>query len=162
MGKVPRVRAGASRQERAYLITYLKRAGYPVHANTSNKTLKSCILSFDKAFGDANEHHPPKRFVREYAILLASRRKLQGDRPKIVYIIGNRDKGLCKIGVSVDPEKRCQQLQTACPFPISILAEFKGKGHTFERQLHNRAAEYHEQGEWFRIEGRLAAYLSGK
>lgn len=64
-----------------------------------------------------------------------------------------------KIGkTSGSPDARIKELQTGCPFPIQLAAYLSG-GVGKERELHRRFDEYRAHGEWFRHEGRLAAFV---
>jgi len=55
-------------------------------------------------------------------------------------------------------EWRIATLQTGCPYEIELLATESG-GHQEERALHRRFSEFHERGEWFRLEGALLDYI---
>lgn len=79
---------------------------------------------------------------------------------RCVYIIGNVHAGYCKIGFTTALDKRLPAIQTGCPFPLSVLAVFDGRGMEYERALHKRAEKQRTYGEWFRIEGALRDYLA--
>lgn len=64
-----------------------------------------------------------------------------------------------KIGkTSGAPDSRIKELQTGCPFPMQLVAHLPG-GLRKERELHRKFDEYRAHGEWFRHEGRLAAFV---
>ena len=140
-------------------IGFLHKVGYPaVTIAVSNEALAFMVSEKDPAFAGGNTHLRAVDFLLAYRLEL-QRRAMTIDVPGCVYIIGNRDRGLCKIGFSMSPMKRMETLQTGCPFELSMLARFENRGRSFERLLHERAQPYHERGEWFRIEGRLKDFL---
>lgn len=100
----------------------------------------------------------PKSTV--YNAGLAIARKGESQQNELVYIIGNRIHGFCKIGRTKKLKTRLADLQVGCPYELDILATFQNKGAPFEQLLHERAAPYHIRGEWFRIEGRLKEFLN--
>jgi hypothetical protein len=81
-----------------------------------------------------------------------------------IYLINCSYNGLYKIGISVSPEKRIKQLQTASPYKLSIAAvyECKYRARKVENILHNTLSskkvpdnfEYDFtllEGEWFNL-----------
>jgi hypothetical protein len=81
-----------------------------------------------------------------------------------IYLICCSHNGLHKIGISVSPEKRLKQLQTASPYKLSISAiyECKHRARKVENILHNVLTskkipddfEYDFtflEGEWFNL-----------
>ena len=78
-----------------------------------------------------------------------------------IYLIGNKSKGLYKIGmckISKNPEIRLKELQNGCPFPLKIFKLFPSKyGSKLEKALHRRYAHQKKdqegeevlRGEWF-------------
>lgn len=65
-----------------------------------------------------------------------------------------------KIGKSTgSPAARIKDLQTGCPYRISLLAHVVG-GISEEFSLHKRFAAYRAHGEWFRHEGELKEHIS--
>ena len=75
---------------------------------------------------------------------------------ELVYFISCGD--FVKIGVSVDPNKRLQNLQTANPFKLKLLATTRG-GYFLESHLHTQFEFLHHRNEWFRLEGELKTYV---
>jgi len=69
-----------------------------------------------------------------------------------VYLMGNRAKGIYKIGCSIHPEKRLERLQKTVPFPIELLhsipADEQGQG---EQRLQIHFSQRHFRGEWFAL-----------
>jgi hypothetical protein len=65
-----------------------------------------------------------------------------------VYFIGGKE-GPVKIGVSLNPGQRLENLQTASPEPLDLLAVVPG-GLQLERAYHEAFAHLRIRGEWFR------------
>lgn len=76
-----------------------------------------------------------------------------------LYAIGSPN-GPIKIGVSSNPLKRHVQIQTACPFPVSLihteLSRSKDEAFADERFLHDFLTDKHAHGEWFMISAQEA------
>lgn len=62
--------------------------------------------------------------------------------------------GPIKIGCSIYPQHRLEQVTIWSPFPLEILHIEEGS-HTLERNLHRCFADCHSHNEWFRPEERL-------
>lgn len=77
-------------------------------------------------------------------------------RPGYVYVIEAGE--FVKIGFAADVEKRLRALRTACPMPLTVIAEIKGTMVT-EQKLHRRFAGHRAEGEWFRREGSVAKWI---
>jgi len=71
-----------------------------------------------------------------------------------VYIIGNLDAEICKIGFSKNPKERIRSIQTGCPYVLKIILLFEAEKYT-ETRLHHKYSKYKLSGEWFSIEGKL-------
>ncbi len=57
-----------------------------------------------------------------------------------------------KIGVSCMPDARIYEMQIGNPELMSLVLSFEIEdAFHFERRLHDRLAEYHVRGEWFRV-----------
>lgn len=70
----------------------------------------------------------------------------------MIYFIGNKDKNICKIGVSIDPQKRLKEIQCYCPFDVEIfMVEEVSDDYFFEKLLHNKYSKYNTRGEWFEL-----------
>ena len=155
------------RQAKAGLLRWLLQEGIikGKRPKMKAKTIRKLVRKHDPCFTGGKSYWDADDFVIAYHQDLKRRHALPKNVPALrkyrkgVYIIGNRKYGFCKIGFSRRAEKRLKELQTACPFELSVLAHFVGKERDFESTLHKRAAPYREQGEWFRIEGRLKAFL---
>lgn len=81
------------------------------------------------------------------------------DRGQSVYFAGNREKGLIKIGHARDISRRLRALQTACPFDLFVFAAYRNCGSNMEAFFHAKYKAQNKRGEWFKIEGQLAADL---
>lgn len=77
-----------------------------------------------------------------------------------VYVIRLRGFDLVKIGYSTDPARRRIELEYGSGMQggMDLLFHRPGDGK-MERQLHARFAEQRLYGEWFRLEGELAAWV---
>lgn len=53
-----------------------------------------------------------------------------------------------KIGTAKDVAKRIRELQTGCPFRVSLLQVIPGGAKT-ERLIHSRLSHLHVRGEWY-------------
>jgi len=75
------------------------------------------------------------------------------------YVYFITDGEFMKIGISVNPKKRLQSIQTGHPKKLRIAALFKG-GRDEEFQLHGRFLEHRVHGEWFKFCGPIRQYLA--
>lgn len=73
-----------------------------------------------------------------------------------VYLIGNREYGWYKIGITHWPENRLKQLENT-PFELELItavaiADRRDRSHALsvEKKLHEAYKEHHLRGEWFR------------
>jgi hypothetical protein len=72
-----------------------------------------------------------------------------------VYFIRCRgDKSRLKIGKAADPNRRLAELQTGCPYPMTLESKIKCRSekHAFyvEKLAHVYFKDYRTQGEWFK------------
>ena len=68
-----------------------------------------------------------------------------------LYVIGEGDGcAVVKIGKSLDPAKRLSELQTGYPRKLRVLYVELEAG-SIERWLHERFADYRQEGEWFQF-----------
>jgi len=65
-----------------------------------------------------------------------------------LYIIQSADKGMIKIGRSIDPDVRLKQLQTGNPSKLKLIHVFEEIGHK-EKLYHELLKEFRIKGEWF-------------
>jgi len=83
--------------------------------------------------------------------------------PKVqgTYIIQVAPSGLVKIGISKNIRNRMNNLQTASPFELRLVAyDRTGRYGQREYELHKRFSEYRVRGEWFYPDGELLEYLN--
>lgn len=71
-----------------------------------------------------------------------------------VYVIGNKEMNICKIGFTNNIFKRIIAIQTGCPFKLEIFCVVEGSVQT-EKKLHEKYKDLRMNGEWFRYEGKL-------
>lgn len=68
-----------------------------------------------------------------------------------------------KVGISKDPNKRVESIQTACPFKIRMAYVFecpnKEWAAKLERCFHDTQASSRAHGEWFHFEPVIAIHL---
>jgi hypothetical protein len=77
----------------------------------------------------------------------------------MIYFIADLKAGLVKIGYSINPDNRLQQLQTGYPDKLYIICVEEGE-YEKEAKYHNLYNEYKLYSkEWFKLEGRLKEYL---
>jgi len=69
--------------------------------------------------------------------------------------------GFAKIGFTTALRRRISALQLCNPKPLRFLVALCGD-RRLERSLHQRFAEHHTSGEWFRLSGTLAEFLRSK
>ena len=75
-----------------------------------------------------------------------------------VYFMVNERHGFCKIGYSLNPEKRLKELQTGCPVPIFIKKTIVGD-LKLESKFHKYFRKYKSNGEWFYMQGELKEFV---
>lgn len=75
-----------------------------------------------------------------------------------VYFIGNVVERKLKIGFSDDPFGRRDQLQTGCPFKLSVYGTIPGDKST-ESKLHERFKYLRQSGEWFYLSDELWEFV---
>lgn len=75
-----------------------------------------------------------------------------------VYFIQSERGGPVKIGMSKDPQKRLEQIQTNHPDRLRLLAVERG-GKKEEAKLHERFGALRLKGEWFRPGPDLMRYI---
>jgi len=69
-----------------------------------------------------------------------------------IYLIKSLNEGVYKIGVSKNPNKRLNDLQTGNPSPIKILYLYESENaYKIEKALHNRYSHFNTHLEWFEL-----------
>lgn len=77
----------------------------------------------------------------------------------MVFIYAFECQGIIKIGIAAHVARRLQQLNQACPFPVSHLFDLKVFAHAaadVEHQAHLALHPWHAHGEWFRCDHQQA------
>jgi hypothetical protein len=82
---------------------------------------------------------------------------VEEDKPGIVYVVGYGQ--WVKIGFTGgELRRRLAALQTGAPEPLTLFGQIAATIAT-ERVLHEKFGQYRAQGEWFRNEGEVAAWI---
>jgi hypothetical protein len=71
-----------------------------------------------------------------------------------LYVIASAEHGPCKIGYSINPEKRLKQLQTGHAHPLKLWFAQAVPNHEarrIERQIHCTIGHLRTKGEWFSV-----------
>jgi hypothetical protein len=69
-----------------------------------------------------------------------------------VYFIQVKGTIIYKVGVTNNPLKRVEVLQTGCPFDIELKMAFVTvNASDVERRIHNELLQFRRRGEWFNI-----------
>ncbi len=74
-----------------------------------------------------------------------------------VYVVGFDS--YVKIGVSKDAARRIAELQAGLPAELTIYKIFGYSNRNDEQRYHSQFAEYRTRGEWYLLEGALAAWV---
>lgn len=74
-------------------------------------------------------------------------------KPKDGYVyVAEADSGYVKIGKSIHPEDRIQQLSTGSPVDLTLLAKSEvAESVEKEQKVQQQYNEYRERGEWFEV-----------
>lgn len=96
-----------------------------------------------------------QRFARSGGTIMCEESddiKCESDaKPGYIYLIGG-DTGYLKIGLSVNPAQRVQQLQYSSPVELRVLATvYVGNMWEAEKLLHEKYAGKRMWGEWFDV-----------
>ena len=76
--------------------------------------------------------------------------KPANSKPSFLYVIGDRERKVCKIGISANPYERLKRLQTGYPWTLDIWLELMiDAPEKVEKILHTRFADFRLNGEWF-------------
>lgn len=77
----------------------------------------------------------------------------------IIYFLRRRNR--VKIGFATNLVRRISELNTGSDEPLELLLALRAHPQA-ERKVHRRFAAYRCQGEWFRFEGELKAWIEEK
>jgi len=71
---------------------------------------------------------------------------------KFIYLIQNLSTSEYKIGVSKNPSKRIELLQTGNGAPLKLIDTYRSEyAYKIETALHHRFSHLHAEGEWYRL-----------
>ncbi len=80
----------------------------------------------------------------------------------MIYCIKQAGLPICKIGYSIDPNKRLKQLQTGSASRLKILYVIEGD-QVFEREIHEKFKQYRLLGgEWFQYNALIAGFFRNR
>lgn len=116
------------------------------HLNNKNIAANKVVVLIDE-FKILFKKDPLTSFYERYKSKVSQK---QG----YVYVIGNLNANICKIGFSINPKERIKGIQTGCPHFLQILLLFEADKYT-ETRLHHKYKKYKRTGEWFNIAGEL-------
>lgn len=78
-----------------------------------------------------------------------------------IYIIGNKEKKVYKIGLSQQPRERYKAFKTKLPFEIEIIHQIGADNMTkAEQKLHKYFYEKKTHGEWFELDEQDISFIS--
>ena len=138
-----------TRYVRRGIISRLRKKGVTNHEGKPVSSLKNRDLLelynkvYDKDFIYSKELFKTLGWYKEPS-------KARPDVPTYVYLIGNMDHEICKIGVSSSPDKRLPGIQAGCPYGLEILALKEGN-RKLEKSLHKKFNRWRMCGEWFKL-----------
>lgn len=101
----------------------------------------------------------PDRVLQAVNLMCVTAARTVRHSPKDEYVYVLREGGFVKIGRSINPAQRVLAYNVHSPRPMEVIACLPPSVAN-EADLHKRFSAYRERGEWFRIEGDLAAWLS--
>ncbi len=96
--------------------------------------------------------------ISELRRVTSAMHERQYDDSCFVYFIGDPRRKVVKIGVSTDVGRRLTAIQTGYPYPLSILCVIPGD-EVLESELQRIFSPLRTNGEWFRYDGRIRAYV---
>lgn len=148
---------------RGYWINFLYHKGYKKKdvikmrelAKYVHKELYQVEKTFTKKEG--------RRFLSsEMKRRVTDKTKLYGETQEgCVYFIGNEDHDWVKIGKTTNLPNRLSQLQTSCPFDLSILGYVKSQyPDRTETKLHYKFQDDRIRGEWFQLSSDIKDFIT--
>jgi hypothetical protein len=80
----------------------------------------------------------------------------------VLYAIRHKH-GMVKVGVSKDPERRLETLQSSCPYQLKLLTTVRTEdAYLLESVLHNQYGKWCYRGEWFELPDKIVQELVDK
>lgn len=85
-----------------------------------------------------------------------------GRKEKLLFVYVVRCHDYVKIGIADDIKSRIANLQTGCPYKLTLLRHWRSSDAISEEErLHERWDAYRERGEWFKIpDDKLASWFA--
>lgn len=84
----------------------------------------------------------------------------RGPLRKIMHIYVMECQGFYKVGITENVRHRVSTVQTASPFPVTLVASWRSAdAKREEKRIHSLLHRYHERGEWFKLPPALVAEL---
>ena len=74
------------------------------------------------------------------------------------YLVGSREQGIVKIGVTTRLKHRMSSLRNNSPVPVKLFAVIFGSPD-IEQTLHEKFAEYRRHGEWFTLNDEISRFI---
>lgn len=76
--------------------------------------------------------------------------KATNKKSEYLYVIGDKSRSVCKIGITGDPNKRLRTIQISYPWSLDFWHCVRVKDPmAAEKLLHDRLADFRLNGEWF-------------
>lgn len=70
---------------------------------------------------------------------------------KRLYVFKNELRGIVKIGIANDVDRRKREIENTCGFRITtcFVSPFYSKAHKIENKVHRNLKKHRQVGEWF-------------
>jgi len=70
----------------------------------------------------------------------------------MVYVLATKDFKFVKIGMTICPKERINNIQSACPFELLLWLSVRTfRMREIESELHSRFSKWRTRGEWFSL-----------
>jgi len=84
----------------------------------------------------------------------------KSDGGKDVYFVQCGDDGPIKIGMASNIKSRINDIQSMCPYQLSVIGSIPNGGKVTERLLHEKFSSLRIHGEWFSPGSELISFVS--
>lgn len=105
-----------------------------------------------------NENICDSCIFKEVLDLMSRAQRKRAIKQYDLYFIES-SRGLIKIGISKDPSKRLQELNSQTPYDLKLLAIIPKGGRVKEKELHEIFHQYRIFGEWFDKSPEIMKYI---
>jgi hypothetical protein len=81
---------------------------------------------------------------------------------RYIYLIEAEGAGAVKVGIADNPHGRLKDLQTGCPFKLTLRHYWQlcaSEADRWEKELHKSMEKYRVRGEWFRVDAPQIAFI---